>query len=149
MIKQIRSLSQNKNLDIKALSSVEETIWGLRSYIGEITLGNSRETFEMTIEWWNLEDYQKQWHIGLERIKTHSTSCLVARIEGYQGNPVQIDWWLLYKESNKIIIRNQLLISTILTSTINGPFTPETCYNYIPPKSRSKKVSEWVVDLEN
>lgn len=138
-----------KSLSIQVISSVEEIAWGLRSYVGEINIGHYKETFDMPVEYWTRRDYEKQWREGIERIETNDRSCLVTRVEGYHNKPVHIEWWLLYKEDYKIVIRNQMLRPTMPSFKIDGPFTPETCYNYIPRKSRNKNVSEWIIDLEN
>ena len=138
-----------KNLNINVISSHEEIIWGLRSYIGEIIIDGYKETFEMPVEFWTLEDYKKQWAEGLEKIKIENKSCLVARIEGENGKPSQIEWWLLYRKDKKIFIRNQLMLSDNLKEYVGDhPFTPENCYQFIKPMSRSKEVSTWIVDLD-
>lgn len=138
-----------ENLAIKMTSSHEEVIWGLRSYLGKIIIGDFEETIYVPVEFWSIDDYRKQWIEGIERIKTHSKSCLVATIQGNKKKPDLINWWLLYKKENKIFIHNQLLIEKSLNKTLNkGLFTTESCYDYIPRKSTSKKISEWVIDLK-
>ena len=137
------------NLNIEIVSPQEETIWGLRSYRGKIIIGDFEETIYVPVEFWSLADYQKQWAEGLERIKNETKSCLVAAIQGHNGIPTLINWWAMYKKDNKIFIQNQLLIEKSLEKTLHkSSFTVENCYDHIPRKSISKKVSEWVVDIE-
>lgn len=137
-----------KDLSIIITSPQEEIIWGLHSYWGKLIINDFEETIYVPVEFWSLDIYQNQWKEGLDRLKKKSKSCLVATIQGYENIPTLINWWILYKQKNKIFIQNQLLIETSLKETIKEqPFTPETCYNYIPRKSRSKKVAEWIVEL--
>lgn len=138
-----------KNLSITVTSRKEKIIWELRAYLGKIIIGNFTETIYIPVEFWTLEDYKKQWKEGLRRIETEKKSCLVATVQGYDNTVSLINWWPLYKVDDKIIVENCLLVGKYLTKTLdNRPFTPETCYDFIPGKSRSKEVSKWIIDLK-
>ncbi len=122
--------------------------------IGEITIGNFKETFHMPIEHWSLKDYQQQWKDGLNRIKNHDRSCLISEIQDPKLAP-WVSMWILYKANNKIFIRNEVLIDEWYTKTIGDkPFTLKTCYDFIDPRGDKftedgMEVSEWEIDLQD
>lgn len=62
----------------------------------------------MPLNWWTIKEYEKQWKEGLERIKSHDKSCLVVSIYDPIQEP-QVEWWILYKEGNKIFVQNHRL----------------------------------------
>ncbi len=116
-------------------------------YEGQIQIENFKETFELPTNYWSLDDYIRQWREGLERIRTHDTSCLVAIVQNPCVQPL-INWWVLYKEGNKIFVQNELIVDEVYTELIgSNSFTPETCYRYIVPRTTVTKeglrVSEW------
>lgn len=131
--------------------------WG-KIYIGD----NFWESITPALNDWSIEDYERQWKEGLERIKTHDTSCLVSSIQNpHTSNPF-LDWWVLYKVGNKIFIRNQLIVAENYENLIgDNVFSPESCYKFIRPRVfRSQEeidaeenpafkcdYAEWVVNL--
>lgn len=121
---------------------------------GEIQIEKHKESFYIPVEWWTLEDYERQWKEGLERIKTRDTSCLVTAIYDPRKRPF-IEWWLLYKEGNIIYIQNQIVLEEIYSQLIGDKsFTSETCYNFIEPKEPKLQpdgyeISEWEVKLDD
>jgi hypothetical protein len=48
--------------------------------IGEIGIGDFKETFSVPTEWWSVEDYTNQWEDAFDRFKYHSQVCLVTEI---------------------------------------------------------------------
>jgi hypothetical protein len=108
------------------------------------------ETFVMALDYWTVEDYRQQWAEGLERIKTHDASCLVASAQNPATSPY-ILWWLLYRVEGEIFIYNHLVVWEDYTELIgNKPFTPSTCYDFIKPRlikdDDGETYSEWVID---
>src|SRR2546425_338354 len=77
--------------------------------LGEITINDFSEEFDMSLLDWNINDYEKQWQEGLERIKHHKTSCLITSISDLKNSIRFIDLWVLFKEDNKIFIQNRWL----------------------------------------
>ena len=115
---------------------------------GKITIGDFDERFNIALEYWSIDDYKRQWQEGLERIKTHSMSCLVTYVQNPNDAPF-IDWWPMYKIGNKIHVQNHMLFAHLYRKRIgNKEFTPDTCYDFIPSRKQKEKVSEWVVELE-
>ncbi len=146
-----------KGLLIQVVSDKPKKINGLLSYWGRIQINDFEEKFVMSVAQWSLGDYKRQWHEGLERIKKLPTSCLVTTVQNPNMVPgierPFINWWTLYRENDKIILHNQILVSELLRETIApGAFTVDDCYSFIGPKyhlGQEGKISEWVVKLED
>lgn len=125
--------------------------YNVLSVEGIIQIGQFWEYIYVPLDLWSMHDYEYQWKVGLERLKTHDQSCLVATIH----DPLIrrfIDWWLLYKIDNKVYVRNHMLVAEIYEDQIgNKPFTLDTCYDFIPARriveedSDDPKPSECVV----
>ena len=133
-----------ENLSIKIIEKTPEIINGIPSCSGQIQIGSFSESFIMPLSWWCFKDYEIQWAEGIKKIEQGKPSCLVASMTNPE-NPM-INWWLLYKEGNKIVIRNQILFGKkwkkILATTT---FNPKNCYDFIPTNSK-EKVSEWIIE---
>jgi hypothetical protein len=125
---------------------------GISHVLGEIVINDFKEQFDIPLDWWSIQDYERQWREGFERLKTHDRSCLIARIKDPSKGPF-VDWWLLYKEGEQVCIRNEVLFGEEYIKLIGlAPFTSTNCYDFIPAKgprelSNGMQVSEWVVGL--
>jgi hypothetical protein len=98
------------------------------------------------MNYWSIQDYERQWQEGLDRLKKHDTSCLVVFVYDPKIRPF-IEWWVLYKKEDKVYIRNQILVDEIYENQIgNKSFTVESCYDFIHPRKEKRKVSEWIID---
>jgi hypothetical protein len=121
--------------------------------MGQIQIGDFEEYFDAPLDWWSVEDYERQWKEALNRLVDHDRSCFVVAINDPKCRPF-IEWWKLYKAGNKIYIRNSIVLENIYKDLIgNSLFTVETCYNFIPPRGDvynedGIKISEWVVDWD-
>lgn len=131
-----------------------------RIYIGD----DFWETALIALNYWTIEDYERQWKEGLERLKTHETSCLVASVQHPEKTPPLINWWPLYKQDNKLLIHNELIVGEDYAKTIGSKdFTVSSCYQFIQPLTpelydlsglnddpddiKVYQVSEWIIDL--
>lgn len=142
-----------KNLLVKVIDDTVHYFRKTPYLIGEITINDFYEEFEMQLVWWKREDYERQWKEGLERIKTDDKSCLITRIQNPFEGPF-IEWWVLHKKDNKIYIQNQWLFHEYYEELIGAkPFTVDNCYDFVPPYKSpyledGTKFSEWIVDIE-
>ncbi len=136
-------------ISIKVLDPNIKEVYDMPCCVGEIIINTFKETFDMPLEYWSITDYQRQWQEGLERLKRHPKSCLITEIQDPNKAP-WVNWWLLYKKDEKLIIRNQLLFGKNFTNTFKGqPFTIENCYNFIPTWRAKKDISQWVIDVKD
>ncbi|MGC2310346.1 MAG: hypothetical protein WA432_01855, partial [Candidatus Babeliaceae bacterium] len=56
-------------------------------YMGELIIGEFKDTFELALGSWDVHEYRLQWKEGLERLKTYNTSCLVVCVQDLQDIP--------------------------------------------------------------
>lgn len=127
--------------------------------LGNLILHNDNEQFAevfyMALDFWSMVDYEYQWGKGIERLKDYKQSCLVASIQHSDMALSLINWWLLYKTADGIVIRNQLLAGKDLAEVVGlAEFSPETCYDFIPPyreiiSEMTLRPSEWRIPLKN
>jgi hypothetical protein len=140
-------------LKIEMLPNSYEEEDGFINCLGRIYIRDDFwETIAPALNYWTINDYERQWKEGLERIKTQDTSCLVASVQNPYTSNRLINWWPLYKDGNKIYIRNQLIVAENYEKLIGDKvFSPETCYDFLRSKrikaTKRYKPSEWVVDL--
>lgn len=85
-----------KNFSIKVISKQPKKIAGNLCHSGEIIIGDYAEEFIISLDEWDIEQYKQQWKEGIERIKTHNSSCLIADITTLKTNP-RMNLWVLYK----------------------------------------------------
>jgi hypothetical protein len=109
---------------------------------GKIVIGNYEDTFYSALGSWALPDYRLQWKEGLERFRTHDTSCLVISAQDLQNIPI-IERWELHKE-NDIAYFNQQIIVPPMAPIIGFPFplsefNRTNCYACIPPRKVNEK----------
>lgn len=118
---------------------------------GYIIIGDFKEKFYSSIEYWEPEDYEKQWHEAIERLTHYSKSCLITEI----NDPLKghfIEWWVIYKIKNKLYIKNQWLFNKIYKKFIgNKTISHSNCYDFIPSfnlnQLKSSKAAIWIIDL--
>jgi hypothetical protein len=150
-----------KQFNIEIISETPEKIEGKWCYWGRITIGSFTEKFIMSIDTWTVEEYKQQWQEGIERVKTHNTSCLVATIQNMAIGYPLINMWILYKENEKVFVQDQL-INTEIAQELDFPiklsdFNAKTCYQFISPRivnelgeavdEDGETVSEWSIPL--
>lgn len=142
-----------KSFNIQIISDKPIKQEGELVYRGQITIGDFKESFIMPLDSWTIEEYKQQWREGLERIKTHNSSCLIATLSGLKRDYPFIILWALYKENDTIFIQNKLLFDEIFEQISQGlpPFNSKTCYLYLLPRkttsSSGNKISEWKTNL--
>src|SRR3989344_8136127 len=96
-------------LGIKITDNKPKIIDKQPCYLGKIIIKDFWEILEIPVDYWTLDDYKRQWKEGIERLKTHDRSCLVASVQDPTKAPL-INWWPLYKVDTSIYIYNHLLI---------------------------------------
>jgi hypothetical protein len=144
-----------KKFNIEVISKKPKIINKQLVYLGRITIEDLKETFYMPLNSWTIEEYKQQWKEGLERIKTHDSSCLIVTMSGLNKSP-WIELWILYKENNTIFIQNQYLFGEVFQERAIGlpPYDAKTCYLYVPPREtisedNGRKISEWKIDISD
>lgn len=122
--------------------------------VGEITIGDFKETFLVSIDNWNKKRYEEQWVRAIKRI-VHSdvddniNSALVTSIPDFSKEDM-IEYWPLYKINNVVYVQNYWADAGPLKESI----TDENIYKFIRPRetfseSTGQPISEWQVSLDD
>jgi len=138
------------DLQIRVVDLKRKKLRGISVCKGEIQIGTFKETFVMPLDSWSVKDYEQQWREGLERIKTHDTSCLVTAIQELKTEPY-VDLWILYKDGNMIYIQNHIFDASDYSGKNLTDFNIQNCYSYLFPRRPFKydglNPQEWEVSL--
>ena len=117
------------------------------TWLGQIKIGSYKRDFLMSCSIWNMEDYYRQWCEGLDRINLHSRSCLVMDVS-YARGLHSVEWWFLYKIGDNIHLKYAIWLGKTYDKMIgNLPFTPDTCYNFIPERRTHEDDGEEIDEL--
>jgi hypothetical protein len=120
-----------------------------RSQIGEIQLGEFRETFVASLSYWIKLDYLIQWEIALTRIcNGNKKSCIITSMfDPSIANFIFL--WALYLDESTVHIQNQILF----LDKLDKPFVETTPYEFICDRkivsAEGDKISEWDVDVND
>ena len=146
-----------KILKIEIVNNKPKKIDGLLRCKGKITIGKFSEGFYMRLNSWDIEQYKSQWREGLERIKTHKSSCLIADISTWENNGIGMQIYYLYKVDNKILVQYQMYAPSIFEDLLKDPlpfdpFNNEKRYINIPPieliDEDGNNLEIWEADLD-
>lgn len=118
---------------------------------GLIQIKDFEEIFRSSTLFWDKEKYQNNWKLAIERIIFHEyESALIIDIH----NPRQekyVNWWLMYREEEKIHFQNQLLTSSVLNFSFSK-FDPENPFTQISSREThtedGEEISEWIIEIK-
>ena len=121
---------------------------GVEMCKGRIYIGDDfYESIFPSLDYWSIEDYERQWQEGVARLKTHDRSCLISCVVNPEHSGPLLDWWNMYRVDRKVYIYNRLFVGNLYRKRIGKvPFTPDNCYQFISDKPKGP-CSEWVVSL--
>jgi len=135
-----------KKFNIEVVSKDPKKIDGVLTQMGQITIGDLNESFEMPLNCWKIDTYQQQWKEALQRIKTHDYSCVVVSVKDWDGD-LEIEIWSMYKEGDTVFFHNEFLDAE------DSNFNLKTCYNFGDSPEQEKvdrdKVSTWSLALSD
>jgi hypothetical protein len=119
---------------------------------GHINIDGYSQRFTMSVKKWSLDDYERQWQEGLDRILDHDKSCLITNIGELKGESC-ITWWLLYRIGDRIHIQSRILFNDDYEKIVGGnSFTPSSCFDYIPARQTheddGEEITELLIDLD-
>jgi len=139
------------HLSIRVIDREPIVRYSAPSCLTEIRIKNYSKTYSMPVDTWSVEEYEQQWREGLERIKTHDTSCLIGAIQKGKPNSF-INWWILYKEGNTVYIQQNLTFNdTVPPGKLLENLTVQNCYSYITPREivtdGGAKRYEWKIKI--
>tara|TARA_B100001248_G_scaffold262227_1_gene256839 strand:+ start:10301 stop:10660 length:360 start_codon:yes stop_codon:yes gene_type:complete len=102
----------------------------------------------MISDYWQYEDYEKQWKEGLKRtLRGDKKSCLIYNIQDPK-KWLCLQWWILYREGDQVIIHDHRLYN----ERNDIPFDKNTCYSYIDDRisvtEEGHKISEFPTTVQ-
>lgn len=112
---------------------------------GRITIGDFTERFWMPLSFWNIGQYRKQWEEGIAYLRTHDSSCLIAKIS-MEKNELFVSAWVLYKVGDTIFIQYHFYPDKAKVDQLPS-FNSKTCYSHLRP--RTDKFEEWSVKSDD
>lgn len=129
---------------IQFLPNAEEAA-GSATRIGEIHIGEFKERFESSIEFWTAARYESQWAEALSRLGPEKAkSCLITSITD-PATANFVFWWPMYLVGDNVHFQNHVLF----TSEVRGTFDPNDPYFHVPERrvtnEDGERISEWVV----
>ncbi len=136
-----------KKFKIEVVSKKPKKIAGELCEWGQITIGDYKEKFIMSLDSWTIQEYKQQWKEGIDRLKTHNVSCLIADISTLETNP-RMSLWALYKVRNMVYVQIHILGGQTFKRKRAKlpPYNAQTCYLYLMARA-TQPVDEWSIDL--
>ena len=150
-------LQEKNKFAIEVITKKPKIVDGLLSYWGKITIGDYQDIFVIPLSNWTIEQYKEQWGEGLERIKTHNSSCIITDIRTVKIRPksICVELWFLYKLDSIVFLQNRILGGAVLKEMEVDlfPFDLNTFYLRIPPRKNltenGRKIVEWSVNISD
>ena len=114
---------------------------------GVLKIGDFTESLQISLSYWNREQYLDQWREALERLlKGGSSSAIVTTM--YDSNTANfIFWWVMYLIGDSVHIQNHVLF----LDELEQPFDEFNLYRFIPKREthteEGEPISEWVIKV--
>ncbi len=120
---------------------------GERVAVGEITIGDFRETFVSGLSLWAREQYELHWLKALERLAGGADrSALITDYVEPAAHVISesyLVWWPLYRETDTILVQNQLLFFHQWSQPFSAACFWESVQNRRTVNEEGQKISEW------
>ncbi|HWM87279.1 MAG TPA: hypothetical protein VNO33_15615 [Kofleriaceae bacterium] len=110
---------------------------------GRIRIGGFEEEFEVSLEHWSGQDYERQWLQALEGLLSggEKTALIASMTDPQTAN--FLFWWPAYADGEDVVFQNGVLFMDELT----GPFDPSRCDEFVLPREQvsetGDRISEW------
>src|SRR5437764_12829047 len=101
-----------KNFSFQIIQRKQRIIKKIPYIIGQITINDDfQEEFEMPLNWWSVEDYEKQWEESFKHLKNNGKSYFITKIFQPEPGFQYIDRWIAHKIDEKIRIQNKVVFN--------------------------------------
>jgi len=114
---------------------------------GAIRLGDFEEAFEVSLEFWSPEDYERQWRQALEMlIDGGDRAALISSMTDPRSANF-LFWWPAYRDGDDVVFQSGVLFLEDLEET----FDPARWDAHVPVRESvaesGEPISEWRVPL--
>ncbi len=114
---------------------------------GAIRIGDFDEEFELSLEFWSAEDYERQWRQALEALIDGADRAALISSMTDPRSANFLFWWPAYRDGDDVIFQSGVLFLEDLDDT----FDPARWDAHVPPRERvaetGEPISEWRVPL--
>ena len=116
--------------------------------LGRIAVGGFSETFEMSLAFWNAEEYRASWRDALEMLgrRDDAIACLVSSITDPSTSNF-VFCWPLYRNGDDVFVQNAVIFLEDLTES----FDPARPWLSVRPHTSvdedGNRISEWLTDV--
>lgn len=114
-----------------------------KAVYGKIHINDYVESFVASLAEWSMADYERQWHLGCERIVAGEeksaliVSCVSPPVSEY------LVWWPLYRDGEIVHVRNELMFY----GQTKSPFSLQDPWRAIRDRKMTTdeglEISEW------
>ena len=116
--------------------------------VGTIVLGEDRDGFEVSLEWWGRAAYQRQWLEAARRLVNGTDRVMF--LVSYDGPDATFHLaWPAWRDGNRVHVQNWL----VLTEQLSTPFDPDAADRFVRDRQTTNEdgepISEWDVDFED
>lgn len=132
---------------IKFIYQEQQILSKTNEILGEIILGEFKETFLASLNYWTIGEYRAQWTEGLIRlVNGEGRSCLITNM--FDPDVANfINWWPIYREGRKLIFHNQIYFIK------KKGFDPQNPYANIEERrtisDTGMPISEWEISMDD
>lgn len=114
--------------------------------VGTIVLGEDRDGFAVSLEWWGRAAYEQQWLGAAKRLVNGADRVMF--LVSYNGPDAAFHFaWPTWRDGNLVHIQNWL----VLTERLPTPFDPDEADGFVRVRQtiseEGEPISEWDVDL--
>lgn len=116
--------------------------------LGEIVIGEFRETFLSSLRCWKTADYKDQWQRALNLLLSNvETAVLVTSIDGREEGPVTC--WPIFKQGKFLLFQNRLIFPGEIELPISDTVLSSFIGKYKSESENDEHISEWQVPIES
>ena len=114
--------------------------------VGTIVLGEYRDGFEISLEWWGRAAYEQQW-LGAAKRLLSGAECVMFLVS-YNGPDATFHLaWPVWRNGDSVHVQNCL----VLTEQLPTPFNPDEAHRIVGMREtvseEGEPISEWVISL--
>lgn len=114
--------------------------------VGTIVLGDDRDGFEISLEWWGRAAYEQQWLGAAKRLASGADRVMF--LVSYNGPDAAFHFgWPAWRAGDRVHVQNML----VLTEQLPAPFNPDEADRSVGVRETmsedGERISEWDVSL--
>jgi hypothetical protein len=132
-------------IPVEKLQSSDEAVWA------QVVIGDFAERLEVPLNYWQQDDYKRQWADALSKILSgnYSKTALITSMCNPDKPDYAITIWPLYRVGNDVFVHNQWL----QIQEFGSPFELENFYKKLDDRQTKtddgQPISEWKTNVKD